>query len=150
MAHILLVNRKGPVYICMFVHVCFFIVFFFRIMLLDFEGQNVYSTSLKVQVCVDEGEPCYINEVILDRVNIPKSACYFGPDTYFIVNGKYNILIIMNLTVRKCILRHESNEHSGSEIIKLFSCSTQLSMKFVWLINLKLLIIKITWVYGSN
>ena len=30
---------------------------------------------------------------------------------------------------------------SGSEVIKLFSCSTQLSMKFVQLINLKLLII---------
>ena len=30
---------------------------------------------------------------------------------------------------------------SGREVIKLFSCSTQLSMKFVLLINLKLLII---------
>ena len=30
---------------------------------------------------------------------------------------------------------------SGPEVIKLFSCSTQLTMKFVLLINLKLLII---------
>ena len=30
---------------------------------------------------------------------------------------------------------------SGPEVIKLFSCSTQLSMKFVLLINLKLLTI---------
>ena len=29
---------------------------------------------------------------------------------------------------------------SGTEVIKLFSCSTQLSMKFVLLLNLKLLI----------
>ena len=31
--------------------------------------------------------------------------------------------------------------HSGPDVIKLFSCSTQLSMKFVLLINLKLLIV---------
>ena len=31
------------------------------------------------------------------------------------------------------------NQPSGPEVIKLFSCSTQLSIKFVLLINLKLL-----------
>ena len=34
---------------------------------------------------------------------------------------------------------HESTLRSGFEVIKLFSCSTQLSMKFVLLINLNLL-----------
>ena len=33
------------------------------------------------------------------------------------------------------------NIQTGPKVIKLFSCSTQLSMKFVQLINLKLLII---------
>ena len=32
-----------------------------------------------------------------------------------------------------------STEYSGPEVITLFSCSTQLSMKFFMLINLKLL-----------
>ena len=58
-------------------------------MLLDFEGSNAYSTSLKLQACVDDGEPCYMSEVILDRVNIPKAACYFGPQTAFIIDGRY-------------------------------------------------------------
>ena len=31
------------------------------------------------------------------------------------------------------------NERSGLEVIKLFSCSTQLSMKFSLLINVKML-----------
>ena len=30
-------------------------------------------------------------------------------------------------------------EHSGPEVIKLFSCSTQLSIKFILLMNLKIL-----------
>ena len=38
-----------------------------------------------------------------------------------------------------CVL--SSFESSGPEVIKLFSCSTHLSMKFVLLINLKLLTI---------
>ena len=35
----------------------------------------------------------------------------------------------------------DSGGRAGPEVIKLFSCSTQLSMKFVQLINLKLLTI---------
>ena len=35
--------------------------------------------------------------------------------------------------------RHTGYNNSGPEVIKLFSCSTRLSMKFVLLINLKLL-----------
>ena len=60
-------------------------------MLLDFEGSNAYSTSLKLLACVDDGEPCYLSEVILDRVNIPKAACYFGPQTTFIIDGRYQL-----------------------------------------------------------
>ena len=47
----------------------------------------------------------------------------------------------------RCIIRkhdfyaHADSEWPGPEIIKLFSCSTQLSMKFPLLINLRLLII---------
>ena len=36
---------------------------------------------------------------------------------------------------------HKERTSSGPEVIKVFSCSTQLSMEFVLLINLKLLII---------
>ena len=38
-------------------------------------------------------------------------------------------------------LKSEALGHPGPEVIKLFSCSTQLSMKFLLLINLKLLTI---------
>ena len=37
--------------------------------------------------------------------------------------------------------KSKKEKQSGPEVIKLFSCSTQLSMKFVLLINLKLLTI---------
>ena len=41
-----------------------------------------------------------------------------------------------------CLISADSDQTtSGPEVIKLFSCSTQLSMKFVLLINLKLLTI---------
>ena len=47
--------------------------------------------------------------------------------------------------VRRYIYSHCSNipceSNTGPEVIKLFSCSTQLSMKFIMLINLKLLTI---------
>ena len=33
---------------------------------------------------------------------------------------------------------HSSEEQPGPEVIKLFSCSTQLSMKFFLLINIKM------------
>ena len=41
----------------------------------------------------------------------------------------------------KGVFEHEQNADSGPKVIKLFSCSTQISMKFVLLINPKLLTI---------
>ena len=42
----------------------------------------------------------------------------------------------------KCVLLvQDSNTLPGPEVIKLFSCSTQLSMKFLLLINVKMLTI---------
>ena len=38
-----------------------------------------------------------------------------------------------------CVEVQVSKSNSGSEVIKLFSCSTQVSMKFYLLLNLKLL-----------
>ena len=40
--------------------------------------------------------------------------------------------------------------HTGLEVIKLFSCSTQLSLKFVLLINLKLLTIANSFLLNIN
>ena len=39
------------------------------------------------------------------------------------------------------LLAHLNKKNTGPKVIKLFSCSTQLSIKFVILINLKLLTI---------
>ena len=43
----------------------------------------------------------------------------------------------------------QGSNRSGSEVIKLFSCSTQLSMKFVLLINKKLLRIANSFLLGG-
>ena len=36
------------------------------------------------------------------------------------------------------VLLHQFSQHPGLEVIKLFSCSTQLSMNFFLLINVKM------------
>ena len=40
------------------------------------------------------------------------------------------------------------NTETGLEITKVFSCSTQLSLKFKLLINIKILIKKVGWLVG--
>ena len=55
------------------------------------------------------------------------------------------MILYLSFPARKCpsgkrsILKEKNDP--GPEVIKLFSCSIQLSMKFVLLVNLKLLII---------
>ena len=50
------------------------------------------------------------------------------------------LLRILSMCRRRQITR-KLNTKPGPEVIKLFSCSTQLSMKFVLLMNIKLLTI---------
>ena len=54
---------------------------------MDFEGGYAYSTTVKLLACVDDGEPCYLDEILLDRVSVPKAVCDFGTDTAFMVDG---------------------------------------------------------------
>ena len=48
-------------------------------------------------------------------------------------------------TLKKIWLWYDDDDTPGPKVIKLFSCSTQLSVKFILLINLKLLIIPNTF-----
>ena len=55
--------------------------------------------------------------------------------------GKYGQKLQSYLIYTLSIQTDRHLDRSGPKVIKLFSCSTQLSMKFVFLINLKLLTI---------
>ena len=60
----------------------------------------------------------------------------------FTRKNEKNIISLLSAQVTHSMLSVKLNfQTSGPEVIKLFACSTQLSMKFVLLINLKFLII---------
>ena len=42
------------------------------------------------------------------------------------------------LKLERLFYLHQKTKEAGPEVIKLFSCSTQLSMKFILLINVKM------------
>ena len=51
----------------------------------------------------------------------------------------YGHIILANFVMKKLVLPNSLNWHrSGLEVIKLFPCSTQLSTKFILLINVKM------------
>ena len=53
----------------------------------------------------------------------------------------------ITVTVSLCTLLPNETSWSGSKVIKLFLCSTQLSMKFIMLVNVKMPTIVIVGIF---